>query len=488
MKGRICFMLAMLVGMAAKADVITNINSIPDLQALEASVNEGDNYSGVTVTLNTDLNLSDVNWNPIGTALHPFTGTFDGQGHTITDLNVITTEDAAGLFGRIGSGGIVKDVNIGSSSGMIAISREPGEETLHLGAIAGINNGTVVGCFNAVTVTGAAYEHACIGGIVGTNNGSIENCYNLGTVYTSLSNVFIGGIVGYNFGSVKNCFMRSTVITNVSTEMSYPLYGENSGGMITGCFYANGSSVDATRPISLDYSIDNSGIINENVGSGKNVLLKNRTLNTGRNWNTICLPFSITASGNGRSPIAGTTVKTLGNTSFADGIMTFVFEDATSIEAGKPYIVKWDTPISGNLLNPVFQDVTVSNSTVNITTDYVDFVGLFSPKAIGEGGDNTMLYLAAENTLYWPDQAMNFPAFLAYFQLKDDIIAVDPVSSIRAFNLDFDGVVTAITNMNATRVESEDGVWYSIDGHKLSGKPRKKGLFINGGRKVLIND
>ena len=73
MKGRICFMLAMLVGMAAKADVITNINSIPDLQALEASVNEGDNYSGVTVTLNTDLNLSDVNWNPIGTALHPFT-------------------------------------------------------------------------------------------------------------------------------------------------------------------------------------------------------------------------------------------------------------------------------------------------------------------------------------------------------------------------------------------------------------------------------
>lgn len=483
MKRNICFILAMVVGVAIKAAVITTINNVSDLQALSTSVSAGDNYNGVTVTLSTDLNLSDVDWSPIGTSLYPFVGTFDGQGHTITNLNVNTTEDAAGLFGRIGSGGVVKDVNIGS--GTIAISSVQDENALHMGAIAGINGGTIIGCSNAATVTGASYEHARIGGIAGTNNGSISNCYNLGTVYTSLSNVFIGGIVGYNAGNVKNCFMRSTVRTNVNTLMSYPLYGGNSG-TIAGCFYANGSSVDSTEPISLPNNSDNSVIINDNKGKVKNVLLNNRTFNTSGNWNTLCLPFSIAAAGNGRSPIAGTTVKTLSSTSFENGIITLTFADATNIEAGKPYIVKWNTAISDNLSNPVFLDVTVSNSNESITTTYVDFKGLFSPKAIGESGDNTILFLGADNTLYWPDQAMSIPAFLAYFQLNDGIIAVDPVSSIHAFKLDFDNMSTSITNTNYIKVANKDDVWYTLDGRKLSGKPAQRGLYINNGNKVII--
>jgi hypothetical protein len=117
--------------------------------------------------------------------------------------------------GVIGSSGIVKDLHIGDShigdhEGLIYIDESDGS-TCYLGAIAGINNGTVVGCSNKITVSGDGWEYARIGGIVGENStgAKIQHCYNLGEVYSSKSN-HIGGVVGNNYGVVQNCFMRST--------------------------------------------------------------------------------------------------------------------------------------------------------------------------------------------------------------------------------------------------------------------------------------
>ena len=385
MKRLLSIIIALTVGMTVKATVITSVGTVAEFQSFANSVNKGDNYNGITVTLTADdINLDGVNWTPIGTSAHPFNGTFDGQGHTISNLTVTATDLYAGLFGRVGSTGIVKNVNI--SSGTIAVTTNPGSASHH-GGIAGYNEGTIVGCSNSATVTGYSYVHARIGGIVGTNAaaGKVQNCYNLGVVYSGQTQVYIGGIVGENFGTVQNCFMKSVVQTDGGNyQKNYPLYTSNSG-TIANCFYAGGTTDDAPytgspAPIAIADGSGNSSTLSDNHGKTKHVLLSNRTLFTD-SWNTLCLPFDIPEGATGYSPIAGAKVMTLSSSSYSTskgyGELTLNFVDATSIEAGKPYIVKWDTDF-GDLSNPVFLNVTVSNTTQTTETTCVDFVGSFS--------------------------------------------------------------------------------------------------------------
>ena len=474
--------LALVAGMTAKATIITIINDVADLQAFATSVNDGDDYSGVTVTLGSNLDLTSTgNWTPIGTSLKPFVGTFDGQGHTLSNLSADGSLDlAAGLFGVVGAGGIVKDVHIGS--GTIAISSNTDTYESFLGAIAGRNFGTIVGCSNAALVTGYSYEHARIGGIVGTNEstGSIENCYNLGTVYTSLSNVFIGGIVGYNSGAVKNSFTVCKVVTSGSTEKSYPLYGNN-GGTVTGCFYAGGTSSDAIMPaaIVLANAADNSTTITGNAGNGKNVLLDGRTLLANGDWNTLCLPFSIPASGNGRSPIAGATVKEFTSAAINGYCLNVGFTEVTSIETGKPYLVKWSTGV--NIVNPMFLGVTISETTpatVSQADGDVKFVGTFSPTHLTN--DGKQLFVGTGNHIHYPSSSSYYiNSCRAYFDVNWTVSA----EARMEIAIVDDDETTGIKTMPDVRSLMPDE-WYDLQGHRVA-QPMK-GLYIVNGKKVVI--
>lgn len=88
---------------------------------------------------------------------------------------------------------------------------------------------------------------------------------------------------------------------------------------------------------------DNGNAISQASGDGiyYDVTLADRTIYRDGDWNTLCLPFSLaTLTG---TPLEGFIVKTLESTDFADGTLTMNFcNNLTSIEAGKPYIVKWD--------------------------------------------------------------------------------------------------------------------------------------------------
>ncbi len=495
MKRLLSILIALTVGMTVEAQtVITSVGTVAEFQSFANSVNKGDNYNGITVTLTAKINLDGVNWTPIGTSAHPFNGTFDGQGHTISNLTVTATDLYAGLFGRVGSTGIVKNVNI--SSGTIAVSTDPGELASYHGAIVGLNEGTVIGCFNSALVNGYSYIHARIGGIVGENQGSIQNCYNTGEVYSGQSEVFIGGITGNNNrGSVQNCFMSSEVNKN-GIKYHYPVYGNNNSGTVTGCFYSTGYTTDVPLPIALVDNADNSSTLSGgNLGSGKNVLLSGRTLYTDTGWNTLCLPFDIPAGATGYSPIAGAKVMTLSSSSYSTskgyGELTLNFVDATSIEAGKPYIVKWNTDL-GNISNPVFMNVEVSNTTQTTETTCVDFVGSFSPVAIA-AEDKTMLYLGADNKLFYPSSAMTINSCRAYFRLKGDLVAGEPINTtaIKSFNLNFgDEETTGIINLETNHSplgKTEGASWYDLSGRKLQElKNLHPGLYIYNGRKVLI--
>ncbi len=534
MKKLLISILALTVGMTAKgvtsgiwtdykaeffsvinteAKTIT-IHSAPELALLAYSIYYNIGYRDYTVTLGEDIDLAEHFWIPIGVPQDgfDFIGVFDGQGHTISNLNVFVKQlkdnandpgtdvtpnnNAAGLFGKIGVGGTVKDVFV---SGPFIGIKNP-SASCSMGGITGVNAGTIVGCGNATMVTGN-YDYAFVGGIAGTNTGTIQNCYNLGEVYTSKINNLIGGIVGNNSGTVSNCFTNSDITTsggtNLETVQPYPIVGNN-GGTVAASFYMNGTAYDVPESnktvIALANNSSNSTTIGNNLGSGKNILLQDRTLYADGDWNTICLPFDIPAGATGYSPIAGATVMTLENSSFSarTGTLTLNFTNATSIVAGKPYIVKWDTPIVGDLPNPVFMNVTVSNSTSDIETSYTNFVGCFSPVSIaGDEGDKTKLYLGSENTLYYPSSSMTINSCRAYFELEG-IIAGDKAGYAHAFVLNFSnddqtaGIINVENNSQFSTFNSQiQDNWFTLDGRRLSGKPTQRGLYINNGKKVV---
>jgi len=137
-----------------------------------------------------------------------FTGTFDGNGHTINNINIVDrtynptpagdyrSSADVGLFARLGSGGTVKNLKVtGSVSG--------GERGVNVGGIVGANNrGTVTNCTFSGSVNGGSATN--VGGIVGQNNSSVTDCSNNGGFSISGSGNF-GGVVGNNSGTVENC-------------------------------------------------------------------------------------------------------------------------------------------------------------------------------------------------------------------------------------------------------------------------------------------
>ncbi len=157
-------------------------------------------------TMTTDIDLTGKEWTPIGMS-RGYTGTFDGQGHTITGLNISPTEDAAALFHNIDGDGKVmnlqlKGVTYNGSTAM--------------GGIATGNYGTIIACSVTGTLTNTA-NNGDVGGIAATNLGNITACWFSGTI-TGGSR--IGGIAGSNtyiisdYGNITACYWSGEGISN----------------------------------------------------------------------------------------------------------------------------------------------------------------------------------------------------------------------------------------------------------------------------------
>lgn len=180
-----------------------------------------------TVYLHEDIDMSTIpNFTPIGKdQTHPFTGTFDGGGHTISNLtvNVDETVSYAGLFGR--NGGTIrhvkmKDGNIHGAGYGVA------------GNIAGVNKyGTITGC----SVTGGTTVNINAGGIAGHNtDGSITGCSVTGGTITG--NLAAGGIAGDNSGgSITGCIAAPAEVKG-TTNTGICAGTNGSTSTITACY------------------------------------------------------------------------------------------------------------------------------------------------------------------------------------------------------------------------------------------------------------
>ena len=279
---------------------------------------------------------------------------------------------------------------------------------------------------------------------------------------------------------------------------------DGSGHIYTGTLTASvlsGFAAETTlQPcLALADAADNTAAITDHAGQRLAVALSGRTLYKDGSWNTLCLPFAVDLTASGT--LSGDNVKamTLNTTSsnLTDGTLTLNFDAATeTIPAGTPFIIKWDKS-STDITNPVFYGVTIDADKHDATvTDVLTFTGTYVPVTIPDDGDNTKLYLGSANTLYYPTKAMTIGCHRAYFQLADGITAGEPTSSsnanqIRAFNLNFGddeatGIVSAEANSSLSTLHSSLSEWYTLDGCKLDGQPTAKGLYIHGGKKVVI--
>ena len=238
----------------------------------------------------------------------------------------------------------------------------------------------------------------------------------------------------------------------------------------------------------LTDNASNADAIAEYNGETIAVALNGRTLYKDGAWNTLCLPFGVTIAG---SPLEGDpgshpVAKTLnsGTSGLNGSTLTLNFDDATTIPAGTPFLMKWINTAE-TITNPVFIGVTIDkNASTEISFSGGKFVGSYSPVDF-TADDRSILFLGAANQLHWPNADMTLGACRAHFELSDG----NKVSEIL---LTFDGEdneTTGVIELKNSRIEelkSAAAEWYTLDGRRLSQKPTQKGLYIHNGRKEVL--
>ena len=189
----------------------------------------------ICAELTKDIDLSGEAWTPIGiggafyAGTPPYSGTFDGKGHTIKNLSIDSSAHYVGLFGYV-YGGTIRNLTVSGSV--------KGSE--HTGGIAGAaNGGTFENCANQCAVQGGT-----TGGIIGfaTEEGTliVRDCYNVGSITTTTGNS-VGGIIGQcinTSGTIRNCYNAGTVTgtASVGAIIGNPLIDK-----IYNCYYLEGS-------------------------------------------------------------------------------------------------------------------------------------------------------------------------------------------------------------------------------------------------------
>ncbi|MDD4261165.1 MAG: X2-like carbohydrate binding domain-containing protein, partial [Syntrophaceticus schinkii] len=221
-----------------------------------------------------DIDLSsyhtDGGWIPIGVSGSSFTGTFNGNGKTISNLTINrSTTDYVGLFGVTGATAQIQNMKlentnvtgkqytgalVGRNEGTITDSYATGAVTgagTYVGGLVGFNTKAISGSYTTGTVNGQQRT----GGLAGENGGTITNSYATGAV--TGAGTYVGGLVGFNTKAISGSYTTGTVNGKKRTG---GLAGENKGTS-TIC-YATGAVTSADDYVGglVGYNQQNSSI------------------------------------------------------------------------------------------------------------------------------------------------------------------------------------------------------------------------------------
>ena len=501
------------------------IQSLADWELLAKNVSDGNEYEGKHFRLDA---ISITTTTMVGTADHAFKGSFDGNDHTIF-FNVGLEdfpfkEDVCAPFRYYGGGGI-KNLTL---SGNIYTDNQ------YVAGLVGrlLSDATIEDCISSMVlhtnVSGDAYAAGFVACKAGSATLTFNRCLFNGWLLgedesTSCSGFLAKSEAGDNPDLGDQAIFSYCLF--LPCAVSVPVAGNymftKKGQKYDRCYYMQptGEDTSALKAYVFDYFIEGFGLDRQGtyrffntyeraIGyqdkyysdlvplsrtDNKELLneLKGQTVDASvlyiywqdGSWNTICLPFDVADIEQTR--LAGATVKTLSSSSFSNGTLTLNFSEGslTSLEAGKPYLIKWPDQ-DYDVMYPTFTGVTLTNEVSKVETDYVDFIGDYSAMNLA-ANDKTVLYMGANNKLYYPTADVNVYAFRAYFQLKG-ITVGDLPTQARAFVLNFgDEEPTSIHNSQFI-IHNEAGAWYDMQGRRLGGKPTSAGVYINKGKKIVI--
>lgn len=207
------------------------ITDAAELIWLRDAVNAGE--ANTCAKLQQDVTYVDEVWTSIGTSAHPYTGTFNGNGHTI---RVWLHGGGQALFGYVGADAKLTD---------LAVTKRQSENySISASApLARINNGTITHCWYSGDIT----AKSTLGGLVYTNNGTIEACYvYAGKLGGSRIEMYYGGWAGgiayENTGTIANSYFYGDMVQAQSGNTVRDIIGwgaiaYKNSGTVSNCYY-----------------------------------------------------------------------------------------------------------------------------------------------------------------------------------------------------------------------------------------------------------
>ena len=214
------------------AEAPYQITSAAELIWLRDAVNAGE--TNTCAKLQQDVTHVDETWTSIGTSEHPYTGTFNGNGHTI---RVWLHGRGQALFGYVGADAKLTD---------LAVTKRQSENySISASApLARSNAGTITRC----RYSGGMTAKGSLGGLVYTNSGTIEACYvyagqlNGGSRIEMYNGGWAGGIAYENTGTIVNSYFYGDIVQAQSNGTVRDIIGwgaiaYNNSGTVSNCYY-----------------------------------------------------------------------------------------------------------------------------------------------------------------------------------------------------------------------------------------------------------
>ena len=335
-------------------------------------------YLSDTIDLTANINLGGSSWTPLGngsSSSNDFTGTFDGNGHTVSGYTITATNsNGTGFIGVLGSGGKVENLGVagtvnggsynyvggvvgGNISGQVVASYNTGSVSgdYYVGGVVGYNHGgtvessyntgsvrgnctiggvvgsnyirgTVETSYNTGSVSGTTGNFSDIGGVAGLNYGTVETSYNTGSI-NGAGGSDIGGVVGYNGGAVKTSYNTGSVSNGNLIVGGVVGYNSGSNGGTVDYSYNTGSvrgnctigGVVGKNSGSVDYSYNTgsvSSLITNNTAGGVVGVSSNGGTYTSDYWNCSTTIHSSNSTGVGNSNTTVSGVSSLAYNAF----------------------------------------------------------------------------------------------------------------------------------------------------------------------------
>lgn len=243
---------------------------------------------------------------------------------------------------------------------------------------------------------------------------------------------------------------------------------------VTDGTYYSKITVTVKVPVAKDYTLDESSVNTIEAYENANVTLK-RTFYKDGEWNTLCLPFAVA---NAKTAFDGAELREV-DTKNSNG-NTIVFKEATAIEAGKPYLIKWaKTPNEVCDFVNTFEGVTLVATAAPVkVNDAITFTGFYN-KATADKLGASVAAIGAGNKLFKVTSG-EMKGFRAAFVLN-------PATPAAGIKVVIDGTTTGIEDLVVDGVKANGRV-YNLNGQYVGNSLNglQPGLYIQNGKKIVV--